>query len=72
MLLHILDLVGVVVFAVSGALAAADAFGLGFFVVSGAGIAREFGLPAIGVGVMGVLTGVAGGGSGMSRRRKHP
>lgn len=42
-------------------LAVADAFGLAFFVVSGAGIAQELGLPAISVGLMGVLTGVAGG-----------
>lgn len=42
-------------------LAVADAFGLAFFVVSGAGIAQELGLPAISAGVMGVLTGVAGG-----------
>lgn len=42
-------------------LAVADAFGLAFFVVSGAGIASELALPAISVGVMGVLTGVAGG-----------
>ena len=42
-------------------LAVADAFGLAFFVVSGAGIAHELGLPAISAGVMGVLTGVAGG-----------
>lgn len=43
------------------ALAVADAFGLAFFVISGAGIAHQLGLPAISVGVMGVLTGVAGG-----------
>ena len=43
------------------ALAVADAFGLAFFAISGAGIARELGLPAISVIVMGVLTGVAGG-----------
>lgn len=43
------------------ALAVADAFGLAFFVISGAGIARQLGLPAISVVVMGVLTGVAGG-----------
>lgn len=42
-------------------LAVADAFGLAFFVVSGAGIAHELGIPAISAGVMGVLTGVAGG-----------
>lgn len=42
-------------------LAVADALGLAFFVVSGAGIARELGLPAVSAGVMGVLTGVAGG-----------
>lgn len=43
------------------ALAVADAFGLAFFVVSGAGIAQQFELPAISVAVMGVMTGVAGG-----------
>ena len=43
------------------ALAVADAFGLAFFVISGAGIARQLDLPAISVVVMGVLTGVAGG-----------
>lgn len=43
------------------ALAVADAFGLAFFVVSGAGIARQIGLPAMSVAVMGVMTGVAGG-----------
>lgn len=43
------------------ALAVADAFGLGFFVISGAGIAREMGLPTVSVIVMGVMTGVAGG-----------
>lgn len=43
------------------ALAVADAFGLAFFVISGAGIAGQLGLPAISVVVMGVLTGVAGG-----------
>lgn len=43
------------------ALAVADAFGLAFFVVSGADIARQLGLPAISVAVMGVMTGVAGG-----------
>lgn len=43
------------------ALAVADAFGLAFFVVSGAGIAEQLGLPAIIVVVMGVMTGVAGG-----------
>lgn len=43
------------------ALAVADAFGLAFFVISGAGIARQLELPAISVVVMGVLTGVAGG-----------
>lgn len=43
------------------ALALADALGLAFFVISGAGIAAELALPAISVVVMGVLTGVAGG-----------
>ena len=43
------------------ALALADAFGLGFFAVSGAVIAHQLGLPAISVVIMGVLTGVAGG-----------
>lgn len=43
------------------ALALADAFGLAFFVISGAGIAAALDLPAISVVVMGVLTGVAGG-----------
>lgn len=43
------------------ALAVADAVGLGFFVVSGAGIAWQLELPAISVAIMGVLTGVAGG-----------
>lgn len=42
-------------------LAIADAFGLGFFAVSGAAIARGLELPAISVVIMGVLTGVAGG-----------
>lgn len=42
-------------------LAVADALGLAFFVISGAGIAHQLGLPATGVIVMGVLTGVAGG-----------
>lgn len=42
-------------------LAIADALGLGFFAVSGAGIARGLELPAISVVIMGVLTGVAGG-----------
>ena len=43
------------------ALAVADAFGLAFFVISGAGIADELGLPGLSVAVMGVITGVAGG-----------
>lgn len=43
------------------ALAVADAFGLAFFSVSGAGVAQQLDLPAISVVVMGVLTGVAGG-----------
>lgn len=43
------------------ALAVADAFGLAFFVISGAGIAQQLELPAIIVVIMGVLTGVAGG-----------
>lgn len=43
------------------ALGVADALGLAFFVISGARIAEEFGLPAISVAVMGVITGVAGG-----------
>lgn len=42
-------------------LAVADAFGLAFFVVSGAGVAQQLGLPVTSVIVMGVLTGVAGG-----------
>lgn len=42
-------------------LAVADAFGLAFFVVSGAGIAQQLDLPVLSVIVMGVLTGVAGG-----------
>ena len=42
-------------------LAVADALGLAFFAISGAGIAHQLGLPATGVIVMGVLTGVAGG-----------
>jgi uncharacterized membrane protein YeiH len=42
-------------------LAVADAFGLAFFVISGAGIAERLDLPAISVVIMGVLTGVAGG-----------
>lgn len=42
-------------------LAVADAFGLAFFVVSGAGIAQQLGLPVLSVIIMGVLTGVAGG-----------
>lgn len=42
-------------------LAVADAFGLAFFVISGAGIAQQLGLNPISVVVMGVLTGVAGG-----------
>jgi uncharacterized membrane protein YeiH len=43
------------------ALAVADAFGLGFFAISGAQIAEGIGLPAISIVVMGVMTGVAGG-----------
>lgn len=43
------------------ALGVADALGLAFFVISGAGIAEQLGLPAISVVVMGVITGVAGG-----------
>ena len=43
------------------ALAVADALGLAFFVISGAGIASQLDLPGITVVVMGVLTGVAGG-----------
>jgi len=39
----------------------ADAAGLAFFVISGAQIAQEAGLPAISVVVLGVMTGVAGG-----------
>jgi uncharacterized membrane protein YeiH len=42
-------------------LAVADAFGLAFFVISGARIAQQLDLPAISVVVMGVLTGVVGG-----------
>lgn len=43
------------------ALELADAAGLAFFVVSGAQIAQEAGLPALSVLVVGVITGVAGG-----------
>jgi len=43
------------------ALVFADALGLGFFVISGARIAADLGLPALSVIVMGVITGVAGG-----------
>lgn len=43
------------------ALAVADALGLGFFVVSGAGIAMRMGLHPSTVIIMGVMTGVAGG-----------
>ncbi|MDX1394405.1 MAG: trimeric intracellular cation channel family protein [Gemmatimonadota bacterium] len=43
------------------ALEVADALGLGFFVIGGAGIALDLGLPTISVIVMGVVTGVAGG-----------
>ena len=43
------------------ALAIADALGLAFFVISGADIARQLGLPAISVIIVGVMTGVAGG-----------
>jgi len=39
----------------------ADAFGLAFFVISGARIAQQIHLPAISVVIMGVLTGVVGG-----------
>jgi len=42
-------------------LAVADAFGLAFFVISGARIAEQLDLNAISVIVMGVLTGVVGG-----------
>lgn len=45
----------------AASLAVADAFGLAFFVISGAGIAQQFELPVASVIVMGVLTGVAGG-----------
>lgn len=43
------------------ALAIADALGLAFFVISGARIAQDAGLPAISVVIMGTITGVAGG-----------
>jgi uncharacterized membrane protein YeiH len=43
------------------ALAVADAFGLAFFAISGAGITQQLGHHAIIVVIMGVLTGVAGG-----------
>lgn len=43
------------------ALAIADAFGLAFFVISGAQIAERVELPGIIIVVMGVVTGVAGG-----------
>ena len=43
------------------ALELADAAGLAFFVIGGARIAAEAGLPAMSVIVMGVMTGVAGG-----------
>jgi len=42
-------------------LAVADAFGLAFFVISGARIAQQLDVHAISVVVMGVLTGVVGG-----------
>lgn len=43
------------------ALELADAAGLAFFVIGGAQIAQDAGLPSISVIVMGVMTGVAGG-----------
>jgi len=43
------------------ALELADAAGLAFFVLSGAQIAQEAGLPAISILVVGVITGTAGG-----------
>lgn len=43
------------------ALELADAAGLAFFVIGGAQIAQQAGLPGISVVVMGVMTGVAGG-----------
>lgn len=43
------------------ALELADAAGLAFFVIGGAQIAQDAGLPAFSVVVMGVMTGVAGG-----------
>ena len=43
------------------ALELADAAGLAFFVIGGAQIAQEAGLPAFSVIVVGVMTGVAGG-----------
>lgn len=43
------------------ALEVADAAGLSFFVISGAQIAMEAGVPALSVVVLGVMTGVAGG-----------
>jgi uncharacterized membrane protein YeiH len=43
------------------ALELADAAGLAFFVIGGARIAIEAGLPGLSVVVMGVMTGVAGG-----------
>lgn len=42
-------------------LGVADALGLGFFVISGAQIAEQQGLPGVSIVVMGVMTGVAGG-----------
>ena len=45
----------------SHALELADAAGLAFFVIGGARIAIEAGLPGLSVVVMGVMTGVAGG-----------
>lgn len=43
------------------ALLFADALGLAFFTISGAGIARQAGLPALTVVLMGAITGSAGG-----------
>lgn len=43
------------------ALELADAAGLAFFVIGGARIAQDAGLPGISVVVMGMMTGVAGG-----------
>lgn len=43
------------------ALAVADALGLAFFAIAGAGIAEGVGVPAVSAAVLGVVTGVVGG-----------